>query len=109
MSLKISEIKKKKKINYSSTTKHKGYRFYDLPKYYDIAFKRDIINDFKFFERVFQLYSDFNVKNVLEPACGTGIIMEEFSNHGYNTLGYDKSKAMINYCKQWNRYIKFYF
>ena len=26
--------------------------------------------------------------------------MEEFSNHGYNTLGYDKSKAMITYCKQ---------
>lgn len=26
--------------------------------------------------------------------------MEEFSNHGYNTLGYDKSKAMITYYKQ---------
>jgi len=76
------------------------HKFYRLPKYYDMAFSRDVDNDIKFFQKCFQLYSDVTVKRVLEPACGTGILIESFPKHGYYALGYDLSPDMVEYSKE---------
>ncbi len=76
------------------------YRFYKLPKYYHLVFKRTIDGDFEFFRSLFKLYCNFDVKRILEPACGSGIFIEKFANHGYNIKGYDLSKKMVQYCNQ---------
>ncbi|MFX1339159.1 MAG: class I SAM-dependent methyltransferase [Promethearchaeota archaeon] len=76
------------------------HKFYRLPKYYDMAFSRDVDGDIKFFQKCFQLYSDVTVKRILEPACGTGILIESFPKFGYYALGYDLSPDMIEYTKE---------
>jgi SAM-dependent methyltransferase len=88
-----------KNIKYLNKEDH-SHKFYTFPKYYDMAFSRDVDSDIKFFENCFHQYSDFNVKRVLEPACGTGIFLENLPRYGYSALGYDLSKDMVAYSKE---------
>jgi SAM-dependent methyltransferase len=75
------------------------HKFYTFPKYYDMAFSRDVDGDIKFFESCFHQYSDVNVNRVLEPACGTGMFLEKFPQYGYSVLGYDLCSDMVAYSK----------
>ena len=78
-------------------TKIESHHFYDFPKYYDKAFTRDVMTDISFFRDCFQLYSDVEVKRVLEPACGPGMFLEILPQFGYSVVGYDLNPAMVNY------------
>ncbi len=73
--------------------------FYNLPKYYDMAFDRDFDSDIEFFERCFREYSEVEVHRILEAACGTGMFMENLPRYGYQAVGYDLSDAMVEYSK----------
>jgi SAM-dependent methyltransferase len=86
--------------NHDIDMKPKAQHFYDFPRYYDKAFTRDVISDIKFFQKSFQLYSDINVKCVLEPACGPGMFLEALPKFGYITIGYDLNPAMVEYSKE---------
>ncbi|MFX1317185.1 MAG: class I SAM-dependent methyltransferase [Promethearchaeota archaeon] len=77
-----------------------AHQFYNFPKYYDKAFKREVKSDITFFQKCFQQYSDVEVKRVLEPACGPGMFLEILPQFGYYVLGYDLSPAMVNYSKE---------
>ncbi|MFX1409775.1 MAG: class I SAM-dependent methyltransferase [Promethearchaeota archaeon] len=77
-----------------------AHQFYNFPKYYDKAFKRDVKSDIIFFQKCFQQYSDLKVKRILEPACGPGMFLEVLPQFGYYVLGYDLSPAMVNYSKE---------
>ena len=83
--------------NSTIETKIESHHFYDFPKYYDKAFTRDVINDISFFRNCFQLYSDVDVKRVLEPACGPGMFLEALPQFGYSVVGYDLNPAMVDY------------
>ncbi len=94
-------IQKVEEVNVDAFDKQKViHNFYNFPKYYDLAFTRDIDNDIKFFQRCFNQYSNLNVKGILEPACGPGIFLEKLPLYGYYCLGYDISEAMVNYSKE---------
>ncbi|MFX1492855.1 MAG: class I SAM-dependent methyltransferase [Promethearchaeota archaeon] len=82
---------------YSFLEEKEIYKFYHFPKYYDIAFRRCMKTDIEFFQKCFQQYSDINVKRILEPACGPGMLLEELTRYGYYTFGYDLSEAMVFY------------
>ncbi|MEX2719937.1 MAG: class I SAM-dependent methyltransferase [Candidatus Wukongarchaeota archaeon] len=76
------------------------YNFYNLSKYYDIAFSRDISREVEFFIHCFKNYTSFEVKRILEPACGSGILLVAFAKQGYNITGYDSSPKMVEYAKE---------
>jgi SAM-dependent methyltransferase len=70
---------------------------YKLPKYYHIAFLRDLEPEIRFFEQCFKKYVPFQVKHVIEPACGTGVYLIEFPKYGYKITGYDLSEEMVDF------------
>ncbi len=73
---------------------------YYLPKYYDVAFSWDISSEIEFFCEVFKKHVPFDVKNILEPACGTGRFLVNLPKHGYNMAGYDNNPKMIAYARK---------
>ena len=84
----------------SENQRIKAHNFYNFPKYYDMAFSRDIASDIRFFQNCFKDFTDLQIKRVLEPACGTGMFLEEFPKLGYYMVGYDLSPSMVDYSKE---------
>ena len=72
---------------------------YTLPLYYDIAFSWDIEPEIEWFGRLFQERVPFPVRNILEPACGTGRFLTTLPKHGYRVTGYDLSDEMLDYAR----------
>ena len=81
------------------TITERQHNFYNLAKYYDLAFMRDTKGDIGFFVKCFQRYSDIEVTRVLEAACGPGLFLEIMAIGGYNVLGFDLNPAMVEYSK----------
>jgi len=84
----------------SNDDQEKLYEFYNLSRYYDLAFERDANRDIEFFSRCFKRYSNINIKQLLEPACGPGLFLEHAPKYGYNILGYDLNPSMIEFSKE---------
>ena len=74
-------------------------RLYDLPGVYDIAFAWDLSQEIGFFKRVFEAYVPFPVRDVLEPACGTGRFLRALPTHGFQITGYDINPTMLRYAE----------
>lgn len=72
-------------------------KIYNLPEYYDIAFSYDINPEINIYRNIFEKHVSFEVKNILEPACGTGRFLTGFPGYGFNITGYDISEPEINY------------
>jgi len=65
-------------------------------KYYDIFNQgKDYGREYYFLENVFKRYSRLKIIDVLDLGCGTGIHARHLSSKGYNVLGLDLSKEMI--------------
>ncbi len=75
-------------------------KLYNLPKYYDIAFSWDTSQEIDLFCKLFKKYVHFEVKNILEPACGTGRFLLDFPEYGYHITGYDNNEKMISYASK---------
>ncbi len=73
---------------------------YNLPKYYDIAFSRDVSGEINFYISCFKKYCNFEVKRILEPACGSGVFLLTFPKYGYYITGYDLSPKMVEYANE---------
>ncbi|MFW9949070.1 MAG: class I SAM-dependent methyltransferase, partial [Candidatus Thorarchaeota archaeon] len=84
--------------DFSTITDHQ-HLFYKLPKYYDLAFMRDTEGEIDFYIRCFQRYSEIQVTQVIEAACGPGLFLEMIAKRGYNILGFDLNPAMVEYAK----------
>jgi SAM-dependent methyltransferase len=52
------------------------------------------------FRRFFERHVDFAVREILEPACGTGRFLITFPKHGYKITGYDNNPKMVTYAKE---------
>ena len=74
-------------------------RLYDIPEIYDIAFVWDLSQEISFFKRVFETYVPFPVRDVLEPACGTGRFLRTLPTHGFQVTGYDINPTMLQYAE----------
>ncbi len=70
-------------------------QLYDLAKYYDIAFDRDLTPETDFFVRCFNEYPPFKVKKIIEAGCGSGLYLVSFAKRGYHITGYDISANMV--------------
>jgi SAM-dependent methyltransferase len=74
--------------------------WYDYPQYYDIAFQGYTWQEANFIETACRRYCQFNVRRLLEPACGSGRLITEFAARGYQVTGFDLSRPALSYLRQ---------
>ncbi len=74
-------------------------RYYDEPRYYDIAFGWDHQAEVDFLAAAFAANAEGDVKSVLELGCGTGQWLLELSRRGYLVAGVDISRDMLEFAR----------
>jgi SAM-dependent methyltransferase len=74
--------------------------WYDIPRFYDIAFQGDTKQEAQFIEQACQKYSSTPVRRILEPACGGGRLVTELATRGYDLVGFDLSSPAIRFAGQ---------
>ena len=88
------------KLSETSIEEKNLHNFYNLAKYYDLAFLRDVDSDIKFFIKTFDRYYGTKGNRILEPACGPGLFLSHVPKFGYYILGYDLNPAMVGFSKE---------
>jgi SAM-dependent methyltransferase len=73
---------------------------YDYPQYYDIAFQAYTQREADFIEAAFRKYCSFDVRRLLEPACGSGRLVTELAARGYQMTGFDLSEPALSYLRR---------
>jgi SAM-dependent methyltransferase len=73
---------------------------YDYPQYYDIAFQAYTQREANFIEAACRKYSSFDVRRLLEPACGSGRLVTELAARGYQMTGLDVNQQALRYLRQ---------
>jgi SAM-dependent methyltransferase len=68
---------------------------YASPEIYDVAFGWDLALELDFLESCFTAHVEGPVRRILEPACGTGRLLNALAGRGYDVLGYDLSPEMV--------------
>ncbi|RZN34232.1 MAG: class I SAM-dependent methyltransferase [Methanophagales archaeon ANME-1-THS] len=74
-------------------------KLYHLPGYYDLAFSYDASGEINFFSECFKRYTDFEMRRILKPACGSGRLLIPLAQFGYYVVGYDISEEMVAYTR----------
>ena len=74
--------------------------WYDYPQYYDLAFRSETALEADFVEAAARQYCPFPVRNMLEPACGTGRLLTELTARGYELTGFDVSRPSLGYLRR---------
>jgi len=86
--------------SFNRMNKFQQINWYETPKYYDIVFDDDTTIEADFLESVYERYVLSKGRQVLEPACGSGRLVAELADRGFQVCGYDVSKAMLTYARQ---------
>ena len=73
---------------------------YDYPQYYDIAFQAYTQREADFIEVACRKYCSFDVRRLLEPACGSGRLVTELAARGYQMTGFDLSQSALSYLRR---------
>lgn len=73
---------------------------YDYPQYYDIAFQAYTGREADFIEAACRKYCRFDVRRVLEPACGSGRLITELASRGYQATGFDINQPALSYLRR---------
>lgn len=74
--------------------------WYECPQYYDLAFRSETRPEADFIEAACRKYCVFPVRNLLEPACGTGRLVAELARRGYHVTGFDLSRPALTYLQR---------
>ena len=73
---------------------------YDFPQYYDLVFASDWKTEFQFIEQCIERFTSRRVRQLFEPACGTGRLLVRFARAGYQVAGNDLSRRAVDYCNR---------
>ena len=73
---------------------------YASPEIYDVAFGWDLALELDFLESCWAAHADGPVRRILEPACGTGRLLEALALRGYDVAGYDLSPEMVAFASR---------
>ncbi|MEM1211749.1 MAG: class I SAM-dependent methyltransferase [Planctomycetota bacterium] len=71
------------------------FDWYATPLYYDIIFDVDTQKEAGFLAAVSEKYGRSGGKTALEPACGTGRLLEALAERGFGVSGFDAEPAMV--------------
>jgi len=75
-------------------------KVYSKPRYYHAAFPEGYPCEKKMIKKCIEEYISYDVKRVLEPACGSGRLLVALTNMGFEVTGYDLSDEMVAYSTQ---------
>lgn len=78
--------------------KNKHYEVFSevYSKYYDILYAdKDYERECDFIEQIFQRYASSKLVSILDVGCGTGGHLIPLARRGYEVVGVDKSKSMV--------------
>ena len=67
---------------------YRSVDWYDLPRYYDIVFEADTRAEADFLEAMAERWGR-GAGRILEPACGSGRLVEEMARRGHAVTGFD--------------------
>ena len=70
---------------------------YSYPEYCDVAYDWDRKPECDFIESCIERYSEVKARSILDIACGTGIHLREFARRGYEVVGIDGKKEMVDF------------
>lgn len=73
---------------------------YDFPQYYELLFGSDWRAEFHFLQACFEKHATRKVRNLFEPACGTGRLLLQFAKAGYRVSGNDLNTKAVKYCNE---------
>lgn len=71
--------------------------WYDYPKYFDLAFASETADEIAFLKAAFDKYATGPVRRVVEPACGSGRLIEALASRKFETLGFDANQRMLEF------------
>jgi SAM-dependent methyltransferase len=71
--------------------------WYDLPQYYDLAFRDETYREVRFLERAFRRYAVGPVRRLLEPGCGSGRLVVALARRGYRIWAFDNNPHALSY------------
>lgn len=74
--------------------------WYQTPRYYDAVFDAGTRQEANFLERVAELYGTSRGRRALEPACGSGRLVQALARRGWRVNGFDRSPAMLRYARR---------
>ncbi len=74
--------------------------WYSSPLYYDIVFEEDTRLEGTFLEAMSERYAGTQGRRVLEPACGSGRLVEELARRGFRVHGFDRSREMLAFARE---------
>lgn len=75
-------------------------KVYSKPRYYHAAFPEGYPCERKMIKKCIEEYISHDVKRVLEPACGSGRLLIDLADMGFEVTGYDLSNEMVAYSTQ---------
>lgn len=75
-------------------------KIYSKLRYYHAAFPEGYPCEKKKIKKCIEEYIPHDVKRVLEPACGSGRLLIDLADMGYEVTGYDLSDEMVTYSTQ---------
>lgn len=82
-------------------SKGKGIMVYNKPLYYEIAFSfMNARKQIDSFEKIIKKLSRRKVMKFLDIACGPSLQLLEIAKRGYEAIGLDSSKEMLDYLKK---------
>lgn len=77
--------------------------WYDTPLIYDIVFDQDTELEADFLERVMRKHGEawhHESLRILEPACGSGRLMEALARRGHRVWGFDLNSHMVAHTRE---------
>lgn len=74
--------------------------WYDHPEIYDLSLRDETPLEAAFIEAACRKYCPFAVRNLLEPACGSGRLVAEMAARGYHVTGLDLNAKALAYARR---------
>lgn len=84
----------------AASPRSRGWRsldWYETPRYYDAIFDLGTDAEADFLEDVASLHGRSPGGRVLEPACGSGRLVEALARRGWRVTGFDRSASMLDF------------
>ncbi|MEM8711031.1 MAG: class I SAM-dependent methyltransferase [Planctomycetota bacterium] len=92
-----------KKLPAGGAPGYEEFDWYETPRYYDAIFDVDSDVEGDFLEAVFERHATPSKKGrrrVLEPACGSGRLMVEMAQRGWDAHGFDLEPNMVAFTQE---------
>ncbi len=81
-------------------THYEAIDWYKLPRYYDLVFSSLNREEIAFIIDLYQSYGFSANGRMLEPACGSGRLLEGLARRGFRVDGFDLSPDMVDFAQK---------